>query len=509
MRLQELLISINLTEGYREAEAEFTQAANNDVQGTKDLINAYKELVNRNQLQGNERNIDYWRKQGFNAFKQFVVHKQSIPTSTEVKRKKVPGKSITLKEDDNWLIVIPLDKNASCFHGKNSDWCTTKPNQNYFENYFYNRNITLIYCLNKQNAGMWAIAAHDNVDEIEMFDQQDNSIDEQQFHNETGLNPRDLVELSHNKTNKETLSTSREPFQDAMEKLRQIRNSYSTPDFSKLNPEIEKLLDITRDPFSCQWYVENRFYTSGKQQVKVSKPIILAIAKDYGAALEYIDFNDLSESFVSQVINVSGAVKPIIRAGYKFSTSFVNKLIQSTEESADKFAYIQGFISNKIPVSDELVIDIITNPYRADYITDAYIKAKTIPSDDVVNTLVSEYPESFSGLMNIGMKPSEKVIVTAIQSTSEPSNVIYELSKQKLPISHFIFGLVVNKAYTDIGRSTAALNCVVSMIVNGVMPTLEMFEDAKDHATSIAQLLINKGMPVPKELQELVDKDID
>ena len=43
-------------------------------------------------------------------------------------------------ENDDWLVVIPLDKDASCFHGKNSDWCTTKINQGNFEDYFYENN---------------------------------------------------------------------------------------------------------------------------------------------------------------------------------------------------------------------------------------------------------------------------------------------------------------------------------------------------------------------------------
>jgi hypothetical protein len=90
-------------------------------------------LCQRNQVVGQERNIDYWRKQGIDAFAKFVGQKLTIPSKTEIKRSKIPGKHIDLVDNDQWQIVIPLDKESSCFHGKNTKWCTTKPNASYFE----------------------------------------------------------------------------------------------------------------------------------------------------------------------------------------------------------------------------------------------------------------------------------------------------------------------------------------------------------------------------------------
>ena len=211
MRLHELLV-----EGYKEAEIEFSKSSTNPTQ-VKDLIAAYKTLVTKNQVTGNERNIDYWRKQGFNKFSQFVLSNQDVPTKTEIKRSKRPGKSIFLHEDDTWLIVVPLDKEASCFHGKNSDWCTTKPKDNTFEKYFYRNKVTLIYCLNKQTGGMWAIAASENEDEdeyedtLELFDKNDNSISEEEFKRQTGFDASNLVNKAHSRTNWKQIDTHRKP----------------------------------------------------------------------------------------------------------------------------------------------------------------------------------------------------------------------------------------------------------------------------------------------------------
>ena len=134
-----------IVEGFKEVEAKFISAGA-DEQTVKDTIQKYRDLVNKNQIQGTERNIDWWGKnKTFQDFSQFVELKSVVPTKTQTKRSKNVGRSITLFEDDSWLVVVPLDKDASCFHGKNSDWCTTKRNQPQFTEYFHDNNIILIY----------------------------------------------------------------------------------------------------------------------------------------------------------------------------------------------------------------------------------------------------------------------------------------------------------------------------------------------------------------------------
>lgn len=49
-----------LNEGYPEAQKEFA-AASGDPNLSSEVIGQYRTLVNRNQVQGNERNIDWWR----------------------------------------------------------------------------------------------------------------------------------------------------------------------------------------------------------------------------------------------------------------------------------------------------------------------------------------------------------------------------------------------------------------------------------------------------------------
>lgn len=184
-----------ITEGYKEVAQKYI-ASGSDPTQVKDIINQFKDIVNKNQAKGDERNIDWWGKnKSFDEFNKFVKSIDIKRTKTQVKRQKIAGNSINIFENDNWLVVIPLDKDASCFHGKNTDWCTAKPNQEHFTEYFSQR-ITLIYCINKQTGNKWAIAVSPYFSPKELFDQNDNSISKEQFISQTNLNPDQLAELA-------------------------------------------------------------------------------------------------------------------------------------------------------------------------------------------------------------------------------------------------------------------------------------------------------------------------
>jgi hypothetical protein len=237
MRLFEII-----NEGYKEATAEFTSASNDKSEVDK-VIAQYRELVNRNQVKGDEKNIDWWRKQGWDKFKEFVSSKSSEKSITQVKRSKNEGDSHTIAENDTWLIVVPLDKDASCFHGKNTDWCTTKPFQPYFEEYFYDRDVTLIYCLNKKTGDKWAIAGHKKLEgKAEYFDKNDKSLKKEQFDSQTGLKSDDILKKALGTEIDTKAQSNREKYKDAIGKIEEFMNTNPR----ERNSEIEKLLFYTK-----------------------------------------------------------------------------------------------------------------------------------------------------------------------------------------------------------------------------------------------------------------------
>lgn len=182
-----------LHEGYKEAQDEFAEVGN-PTEVTQ-AIAAYKDLVNRNQFTGNERNIDWWRKQGWEAFSNVVSVKSQQRTKTQEKRSKSAGTSIFVTETPEWLVVVPLDKDASCYHGKTTDWCTTKPYARHFEDYFHTNDITLVYFLQLQTGDRWALAIYSGEDEesdtlpIECFTKNDTPISTTVFERQTGFKP--------------------------------------------------------------------------------------------------------------------------------------------------------------------------------------------------------------------------------------------------------------------------------------------------------------------------------
>ena len=265
-----------LIEGFKEAVAEFSQ--DQPIQLVDLTIKKFRDLVNRNQIQDNEkekRNIDYWRKQGWSAFKIFVDTRSAEASKTQIKRKKVVGKSITIKEDDKWLVVIPLDKSASCFHGRKSDWCTTKTDQEHFEDYFYRRDIVLIYCLNKQDGSMFAVAGHHDLkDKIEAFDQRDNSITPEQFKAATQLDAYQLVDIALSKYGAD-IKAAKGPYNEIVREL-----TARIPVLTGRDPDVEKKLLEVKSSQLILKYVQKTMpgVFSGQYQIPTDFPKALVVS---------------------------------------------------------------------------------------------------------------------------------------------------------------------------------------------------------------------------------------
>jgi hypothetical protein len=213
-------------------------------------------LVNRNQVQGNERNIDWWGKQGWDRFQQFVDVKSQQQSQTQQKKRANQGESHTIDETPEWLIVVPLDKDASCFHGKDTDWCTTKPTANYFHQYFRDSAITLIYFLQKQTGRKWAIAVNDSGD-AEFFDQQDQHLSQGDFDRQTRLNSQVYIDHVAPGTEVDTkASAARDKMSNEQQKLEKLIRNYGKLDSGENDPQIETLLLRVKDSGLLRQYLK-------------------------------------------------------------------------------------------------------------------------------------------------------------------------------------------------------------------------------------------------------------
>ena len=370
MRICELL-----AEGYPDTIAEFSREADPDQ--VKKTVDQYRDLVNRNQVQGNERNIDWWRKQGWEKFAQFVGDKSTQATKTQVKRKRAVGQSITLKDTPEWLVVIPLDHDASCFHGRGSDWCTASPSAHYFDSYFLDKDVVLIYCLNKQTGNKWAIASHPKTSKIELFDEKDKSMTVAQFKSATGFDPRQLVALiPHNDPRIAQVKQSR---RELLAKIQQLMVRWTRSDRTR-NAEIEQLLIQSKHPELCSRYVVSVGERHGPQPFppiiamaavnqdgwaiqnikNPSEAVQLAAVKQSGSAIQYIKnpSEAVQQAAVKQdgwaidyITNPSEAVQKAAVKQYGWGIQYIKNPSEAVQQAAVN--------------QDGWAIQYITNPSEA------------------------------------------------------------------------------------------------------------------------------------------------
>lgn len=197
-----LLRELFLVDGYKEAQLAFSKVGNPE--RVKDMISKFRQLVDRNQVHGEERNVDAWRKKGWFEFQKFVFDK-SLEQSKTQKNKLIKNEkdSTIVYNHNNITGVMPLNKRASGNIGRHSDWCTTKLEKDHWEEYI-EKGIILIYCfLNYQSDGngddMWAIAFHkQQPDNVELFTAEDAQIDAAQFLEETGVSASDIINAAIN-----------------------------------------------------------------------------------------------------------------------------------------------------------------------------------------------------------------------------------------------------------------------------------------------------------------------
>lgn len=250
-------LEFRIIEGYKEVTQKFAQEA--DPNQVSNTIAKYKDLVNRNQVQGNERNIDWWGKQGWQRFQKFVDAKSQQQSRTQQKKRSDQGKSHTIDETPEWLIVVPLDKSASCFHGKDTDWCTTKPTANHFEAYFRDSNITLVYFLQKQTGRKWAIAVNTEYEnEAEYFDQQDRPLDLEEFDRQTGLKSQKYINMVSDGTEVSRKATdARAEMTKEKQQLEDLVNRFAQLDSRENDPQIETLLLKVKDAGELRAYLKH------------------------------------------------------------------------------------------------------------------------------------------------------------------------------------------------------------------------------------------------------------
>jgi hypothetical protein len=219
----------------------------------KELIK-FKVINPKDVPDGNPSDISYWKKKGWPAFYKFVQDKQHEYQIVKMSKSRGnKGNYKLVAELPDWLIVLPLDIEASCFAGKNTKLCVARVAAGHFERYFYEDNMNLLYFINKSGTETWLVA-FDNEGHIrELADQNNDHINDdfaQEFFKRTGLDLTKYINQTLG-THTSDLTAARGEHADFKQ---QIIDWLDTKPTTR-NREIEYMLYTVKDAWLLEEYL--------------------------------------------------------------------------------------------------------------------------------------------------------------------------------------------------------------------------------------------------------------
>lgn len=179
-----------------------------DLTKFKSIILSFDERVNANQITGSNKDINKYK-----SFDELETIINSVPLVTKTKEKKQNKSNAKLiYKDVRYTIIQPLDKEASCAYGTGTKWCiSATKTKNYYDEYA-SKGIKFYIIIDKSipapsntedandgpslddepNYSKVAIAVHEDVDQIEIYDATDQEINKQTF---MKIYPKEILDI--------------------------------------------------------------------------------------------------------------------------------------------------------------------------------------------------------------------------------------------------------------------------------------------------------------------------
>lgn len=348
MKLAELL-----QEGYKEVTQKFIKQTNN-----KDLVDntiqSFRALVNKNQISDTkQKNIDYWGKQDFKEFQKFVNRQSSIPSNRKLKQ--LQGHSLTLLDNEEWLIVVPYDLEASCYYGRNTDWCISKPNKEHFFDYVYQDKQIPIFCINKLQNEKWAIV-YNRANQLSLgsnfltiYDSLDNVTPKTEFEKETGMSIRVVLQLVIDNITKIKENIQKHKQQDPHILINQVFDAKT----KQRNEQLEQVLAKTRNVSLAADYL--RYFEGSGIKVEVplsNKTIINAILNKEVDQFQipqcWLDNNEIMQEVILHSPQLFSRV-----------SSKLKNMKQIAKQLLKQDPYNISYMPDEIKKDQELMIEIL------------------------------------------------------------------------------------------------------------------------------------------------------
>ena len=98
----------------------------NSPEEVNSYITKFRDLTTRNIIKGEQRDINYWRKAGYAAFKAFVDERSTFNSRKQVRSGKTGGKILTIYENNEYKLLAPLsiEANATLHATYKLGYCT-------------------------------------------------------------------------------------------------------------------------------------------------------------------------------------------------------------------------------------------------------------------------------------------------------------------------------------------------------------------------------------------------
>jgi hypothetical protein len=124
---------IMLNEGFKEAKQKWMEEGYSS-DYIDDVLSRFKEMVKKNQITGDQKDIGYWQNRTVMELNEYVdgvmdKYHSSRPLKKLAKMEDAP----VLFESPNIIIYQILSKAAACKLASNMPWCLAKQNQDYYE----------------------------------------------------------------------------------------------------------------------------------------------------------------------------------------------------------------------------------------------------------------------------------------------------------------------------------------------------------------------------------------
>lgn len=175
------------------------------------------------------------------------------------------GNSKTVYEDDKWLFLIPLDKEATCFYGtkKEKQWCFASLKRGEYEEYFLDKTNTIVFAISKTKDDRFVLIIDENNLKLKIYDEDENIIPREALEQNIGISLEEIISKSITISNSDEVKLKRKEYQKYLKKIDDLLPSVEQ---NKPNKKLELFLVLTKNGERIMEYVKKVGVSSGYSQ---------------------------------------------------------------------------------------------------------------------------------------------------------------------------------------------------------------------------------------------------